>query len=460
MNNFKKTIDTAQDVKLSPNKKESIRMRVQNFMEMTPVKTQKPQALKSRRYISQFSVLNFSKAVSFALIVLIAGGSTISYASEDTLPGDTFYTVKVKFTEPIQESLAFSQEAKLQVKTKQVEKRLTEAQTLLEKNDTTPEKHAEVSGLVEKQIGEINLKIDELQEKGDVEAILNTTSKLQPVLKAHREALEEISKNSEATELSEAIVKEEQPEITELPSDEKPDDFVEHPDSEEPQVQEMTIQAKTTIEVKDRSKVADDLLKTVEKTIVEVEAKETKALEKAQQIEKEGGKINEVTTKKVEEALKEINDAKEIIEKENIQNDVPDNEDFDLSLDSSISTMNENLKSDLRILIVTEAEILLEESKHLYDQGLYKQALEKAQQALKLTEEMEATKRIEKLRASIQNIELESREEISLETQVDVEAPTLPTEEELKNQIQSIPLQDQASKAIETLEAQLVSFNQ
>jgi len=446
-NKFKKLINTAQEIQLSQEKKDSIRMRVESFMEMTPLRVSAPTSLRDRHYISKFSVLNFSKAVSFALIVLVAGGSTISYASEDSLPGDTFYTVKVNFTEPIQESLAFSQEAKLEVKTKQIEKRLTEAQTLLEKNDTTPEKHAQVEALVEKQAGEIAKSIDKLQEKGDVEAILNTTSKLQPVLKAHREALEEVSKPKaeNQTDLAVAIVlTEEQEESTKNSA----------PATEVKSVtqtaEEIAIETDKVQKSENKSTAADNLLKTVERTIEQVQQKETQALDQVDQLEKEGLNINQVTTKKVEEASKEINDAKETIKKETDQMEVPTNEskDIDTLIDTSITTFDQNLKSDLRLLTITEAEILLEESKKLFEQGFYKLSLEKAQQALQITEGIVINQRIETLRESIRDIENQTKQEIAPEPEI----------EEIKTEAQ-IKAQEQASQAIQALEEQL-SFNQ
>lgn len=440
-NNFKKLINTAQNIELSQEKKDSIRMRVESFMEMTPVRISTPNTLRDRRYISKFSVLNFSKAVSFALIILVAGGSTISYASEDTLPGDTFYTVKVKFTEPIQESLAFSQEAKLEVQTKQIEKRLTEAQTLLEKNDTTPEKHAKVEALVEKQAEEISKSIDKLQEKGDVEAILNTTSKLQPVLKAHKEALEEVSQSKTEYEEESSI-------LTTLSEETTENNMVIETTADQT-IEEIQTEKDKAQKTEEKSTATLNLLQAVERTIEKVEQKETQALEQVEQLEKEGLNINQVTTKKVEEASKEINDAKETIQKETDQIEVPMNEaqDLDTLIDTSITTLDQNLKSDMRLLSITEAEILLEESKKLFDEGFYKLSLEKAQQALQITEEIQINRKIETLRESIRNIESQTLEEISSKKSEE----TTPLIETSK----SIKVQDQASQAIQALEEQL-----
>jgi len=327
-NDFKKFISNAKKIELSSEKKDFIRARLQDFIEFTPVAT-KLSPINSTFYISKFSMLNLSKAVSFALIVLIAGGSTISYASEDTLPGDTLYTVKVNFKEPIQETLAIGPQAKLEVKTKQVEKRLTEAQVLIKNNDLTPEKHKEVEMRVEKQVEEISQKIDELQEKGDVETILATTSKLQPVLKAHQEALQKEvdSKKSENTDTevqseveTEVAIKSRQDTsalmMTSSFSVSSSEDTT--PENIDGKNEISTLSTKQEEVIQDNQEVetvdvTNNLLKTVEKTLLQVEEKENRALEKVAEIENNHSdpeKISDVTDKKVEQATKEISEAK------------------------------------------------------------------------------------------------------------------------------------------------------
>lgn len=431
--NLKQFLHKAQNVSLSEHKKEIIRSRIQEFVEMTPIQVEAKQItkLRSPHYISKFSVLNLSKAVSFALIVLIASGSTMSYASEDTLPGDTFYTVKVNFTEPIQESLALSKEAKLEVKTKQVEKRLTEAQTLLEKNDTNPEKHAEVEVRIEKEIEQITKEIDKLQEKGDVEVILNTTSKLQPVLQAHKEALQEVTGDK----------------LT--------------------QIQEATEQKPEEVEEKEtKTEVAGNLLETVERKLEEVEEKETKALEKFEELEKDSTqneKVNQATSKQVEKALKEINQVKEEIEKTTvIQDQSTETQEIESFLDESISSIDKELSQDLKMISVIEAELLLEESKNLYEAGFYTKAYEKAQEALKVTQSLEAGKRIEEIQETIHTQNKVIQEESSEDTPQNTPSETTSTTEtKIQVEIESNPnFEEQASQAIQALEAQLVSFNQ
>lgn len=446
-NNFKKFIHTSKNIKLSEKRKDLVRGKVVEFVEMNPIRTRNPQPLQSPFYLSKFSVLNFSKAVSFALIVLIAGGSTMSYASEDTLPGDLFYTVKVNFTEPIQTSLALSPQAKLEVKTKHVEKRLTEAQILLKNNDTTPQKHAEVEARVERKVSEISKTITKLQEKGDVETILKTTSQLEPVLQAHRQALQDIIQQETQTnaELFSNTSDEETlftitplSEISDFPAEEIITDIASD-------VSKTNLPAE-----KSKTEIADTLLRQVEASLVKVEKQEVETLVRIEEFTQNGSdKASQVATSKVLELSKEIASIKQANQKAldiQSQNSASENtnNDIEMFLDTSISEMNETFKQDIQEIMLIEAEILLEESRQLFEQGLHKEALLKAQEALKLTGGFEISQRLTILKESVTTGQTNQ-----INTVVQPPVDISETEKEI------IHIESQAIQVIQSLEKQL-----
>lgn len=441
---LEKLIQSAKQINLSSEEKDLIRARVQDFIELTPITKQASKPILSP-FTSHISVSYFSKAISFALIILVAGGSTISYASEDTLPGDTLYTVKVNVKEPLEQKLAFTPQAKLEVKTKQVEKRLTEAQTLLQNNDTSPEKHKEVESRVEKQVEEISQTITELQEKGDVETILSTTSKLQPVLKAHQEALKEVAENSseQVTETKTSAV---EPEVR-LMTTEVSLSVI---STETISVAESATSTDTS-ENELKSSLADTLLKTVEKTLLQVEEQETKALESVAELEVNKTNIeliSIVTDKKVEEATKEINQIKdEISQAESKTTEASTQEQMtnEDTMAYEVQELYDSIKRDETLVTVSDAEILLAESKTLFEQGFYKESLAKAQEAIKIIAMIEANKKIDEAKEIVitdeQNI-------VPLEKEIISEEKITPIETPLK-------IEDQASQAIQSLENSL-----
>lgn len=451
-NHLKKLISEAKKINFPFEKKDLIRARIQDFINLTPV-TKNLEPIKSTFYISKFAVLNISKVVSFSLIILLVGGSTMSYASENSLPGDSLYTVKVNIKEPIETKLAFTPQTKLEVKTKQVEKRLSEAQTLIQRNDMSPEKHKEVEVRLEKKVEEISKTIDGLQEKGDVETILLTTSKLQPVLKAHKENLKREVELKKAQETEKDIqvslmttMSLEIESATEIPNE----------NNDVSQINILSTQASPSISEEkveeDPADFSSTLLKTIERTLLQVEERETKVLETITELEKNNQtnsiNISNVTNKKVEEAAKGINQIKNSIEtKALVVSD--ENQKSEEILIKDIQTIDTELKQDLLTITVAEAELLLAESKNLFEQGLYKESLTKAQEAIKTTATIEVNKKID----AVKDRESFILEQTSLNTKKLIETQI----KSIQKTETTIKIEEQASQAIKSLENSLNS---
>jgi len=79
----------------------------------------------------------FQKAAGVAMIIVILGTSGVAFASQNSLPGNTLYPVKL-LTEDIRSSLAISPEAKAKLQTDFAARRVAEVKTMLEKNSADP----------------------------------------------------------------------------------------------------------------------------------------------------------------------------------------------------------------------------------------------------------------------------------------------------------------------------------
>jgi len=94
------------------------------------------------------SFLHLSKKLAYVLasiIITVLVGGSITYASENSLPGDLFYPVKTKIVEPIKIALATTPKAKAEVEIELADKRLKEAETLDRVGKLTPEIKKELS---------------------------------------------------------------------------------------------------------------------------------------------------------------------------------------------------------------------------------------------------------------------------------------------------------------------------
>lgn len=155
---FKKIISESRKVKLSD--KERLVMR-SNFL-----------ASIGAAEIKIESKLNTNPKVAFALVVacLLAVVVPVTYASERALPGDVLYPVKTKITEPVKrvvEKVVSEDSADEDYQLKLLERRLEEANKLLEKKEP----------LDEKRNNKVKSSID-IQAKKSIEAIDRAESKL------------------------------------------------------------------------------------------------------------------------------------------------------------------------------------------------------------------------------------------------------------------------------------------
>ncbi len=401
----KNFIEKAKKISLSSEKKEVIRHAIVKHSQETYINTP---------YFTPSPFLSsFAKGFSFAVIVLVVGGSTITYASNNTLPGDLLYTVKVNFAEPLERSLKFSQEAKMETKTKHIERRLTEAQLLIKKDIHTTDQHEELRQRIERQIKEINSNIDTLETNGQANAILEVTSRLDSVLKAHKNIL-----NQNLNETKTALK------------------TIEGTDTEI-----IKIEIEEEVSTKLQTRPQDSLLTTLTNVISQIEERETALIKHLQNTAQEE-KTNSVTQQRMQRAQAKISELKKEIETERItleRSNTSNQVEINTFLQESSEEIQKNLRNNINELILVEAEIVLHNAQELFANNQHKEALARAQEAIKLTESISTNKKIEELILLLQENNISLPEEIT----------------EIKDEQKDIDFESQAIEAIKNLEEKL-----
>lgn len=191
---FKKIIKRLQSIRMTDAEKALGRSRLLDFISFNPIRGE-VSVPRERRYISIFSVGHFVKATALVLIIgIVATGSGVSYAASSALPGEKLYNVKVNVNEKIEDKLAFSNESKVAVQSKKVERRLEEAQALAKDNKLSSQHTKTLTAKLEEHIGELEKEIQDLKDEGEVDVVLEATSKIAPVLEVHKDILIEQSK--------------------------------------------------------------------------------------------------------------------------------------------------------------------------------------------------------------------------------------------------------------------------
>lgn len=431
-------------ISLSEKEKDTLRYRIEQFISYNPIRSE-VHVPKKTFYFSIFTFKALGKAVSLVLIALIVvGGSGVSYASTDSLPGDKLYNVKINVNEKIEEKLAFSTEAKVVVQRQQVERRLTEAQKLVEKKDLSPEKKEIVKTNLEKNVKDVTESIENLKKEGKIEEALDTTSKIAPVLEAHKKVLTE--------------------QKTEEDKNDKSDSFA--------------MMAKMSVVLDEEAEEKDALLDTVEDAIKQVEKAEKEIIEEVNENQKKAEEVTEKNTKEVSEKIEILKKESDESSKEDLTIKEDMKQEISISLEkdpvmtnSTATTTDGTEKMLIKIsseydvkLRIQESEKLIIQAEEAKKSGDFKQALLLSQQAKKIITQIEEYQKIKQVEVSnLENsqkvnteknpINLENKEEQSVnQIKEDVKA-------EVKVETQTVDIKAEAIKSLEETNASLKKIN-
>lgn len=305
---LKNLIKRLKDIKLSETEKSVLRSKISEFMSFNPIRGE-AHIPKERMYISIFEVGHFVKATALVLIfAVVIGGSGVSYAASNALPGDALYGIKVNVNEKIEGGLAFSSGTKVAVESKKVERRLEEAQALVKGNKLSTENKELLQEKIEEHIKDLEKEIDALKKDGDYALVLETTGKLAPVLEIHKDILIEKSLDENADEENSATL------IATV------ENSIEKMTAEENDVLAFALDSEETADASASSismmSVSDEPEKTAEQIAEEKVAKEAK-----EAIEEISADVKEIVEDRIESAKDKIRTLKaeqELMEKEAI----------------------------------------------------------------------------------------------------------------------------------------------
>lgn len=131
------------------------------------------------------------------LIAALLGGGGVAYASQNSLPGDTLYPVKL-VTEDLQTAIAWNPEKKMELEAKFANRRLEEIKKLQgrlkKKGDEIPKE------VVEKALNQANKRLEKAQERIEKmeegalkEKALEAASRLEKALETHEQILSDLA---------------------------------------------------------------------------------------------------------------------------------------------------------------------------------------------------------------------------------------------------------------------------
>lgn len=148
--------------------------------------------------------------VAIMLAVMLAGGG-VSFAAEQSLPGDALYPVKVSVNEEVREAFTLRQEAKAEWQIRRAERRLEEAEQLSVDGKLDAETRERIEVNFEKHIVRIRERVKMFEEKNDLRSATDVSARFETALQAHADVLAKLAekRNGDTQAMKEKVDEEE-----------------------------------------------------------------------------------------------------------------------------------------------------------------------------------------------------------------------------------------------------------
>jgi hypothetical protein len=180
-NNLEKFIEEIESIKMTQYEKNEMRQHLSTF------------AMNYKPNISPYaSILLVSKKIlASAFIAIISIGSLSQFASNDALPGDTLYPVKIAH-EKIRLATTNGEARKINFEIKQTEKRIQEATQLAQEEKLDTEAQEEIAKVIKVLTQKVKDHIEDVKVNNPESALI-LNSELKSTIKANSEVLRKVT---------------------------------------------------------------------------------------------------------------------------------------------------------------------------------------------------------------------------------------------------------------------------
>lgn len=143
--------------------------------------------------------MRYMPAYAFALLLFVT--TPVIYAAERSLPNEALYSLKVNVIEPVVVStFSITKEGAADAKSALIERRFTEAQALVARNELGEEESEELAARISMHVEELQTYIETTESSGDLSEALDTGSDLELALEGYGHALESMSETDPSEE--------------------------------------------------------------------------------------------------------------------------------------------------------------------------------------------------------------------------------------------------------------------
>lgn len=174
MDNLEKKIhDDGQTVRLLPLEKQLIKSRILATSIQRPVPT-------------FFPFFHVGRVMAASLIIFIGAGSSLTYAAQQSVPGDTLYHLELFVVEPLEEAIQITSAAKAAYSTNRLEERLEEVKEA-HREDITSEEVTVVTQNIEDHVQQL---LSALPDQEETEENIEQLSRASALLNVHDDLLQ------------------------------------------------------------------------------------------------------------------------------------------------------------------------------------------------------------------------------------------------------------------------------
>lgn len=179
-NDLKRIIDKARQIHMSAQDKATIRESLIRRIEMMPIKSP---------YIFSIQTFLVNRFAVLTVAMLMIGSGALSYASNESLPGEKLYPLKVGVAEPVEEFLILSEKSKAKYEVKLVSRRLSEATLLARDGKLDPVTSTELQAGIMEHVENATTHAKELAKNQDSVGAKEVSAELEGSLALHSASL-------------------------------------------------------------------------------------------------------------------------------------------------------------------------------------------------------------------------------------------------------------------------------
>ncbi|MEI6581191.1 MAG: DUF5667 domain-containing protein [bacterium] len=181
-------VEEIRNIKMTPKEKKLVLENVLTF----PISITQP-VRSPFTFISIFQKHHFAFYSMASLLVIVLSSGGVAFASQESLPGNILYPIKVSIIEPINSALKFSTESKAKYESKLATERLIEAETLAYQGKLDAPKEKQINDLLAIHTTALDKSIKELKQNKSDEVASSIATNFQVEMNAHAQVLDIIN---------------------------------------------------------------------------------------------------------------------------------------------------------------------------------------------------------------------------------------------------------------------------